>query len=150
VAELERRARRAGWLPELRAGIWSDHGWTRGWDRDAVLSSGVLHELFDRDGGRDRELRLGLELEWDLTRTALPGDALEISRERRQLIELRDQILERVNRLYFERQRVRERLPAASSDDERRELELRARELSAQLDGWTGGWFSRRSHDSLR
>ena len=62
----------------------------------------------------------------------------------RNTIELRDQVLERVNRLYFERLRVRTRLGALGPDaPERGELEIRASELAAQLDAWTGGLFSR-------
>ena len=63
------------------------------------------------------------------------------------MIELRDDVLDEITQLYFERQRVRRALAAAVSDDpaERERLALRAAELAAGLDAWTGGWFTRRT-----
>ncbi len=101
-----------------------------------------MHQLRDSSRERDTNFGLDLQLTWDLARLAEPDDLLAISRERRELVELRDQVLERVNRLYFERRRVLEER-AAAAPEEQRALALRAEELSAQLDGWTGGLFSR-------
>jgi hypothetical protein len=104
-----------------------------------------VRDLFDRDSGRSQGLELDLQLTWELSRLADPGQALSISRERRQLIELRDQVLERVNRLYFERLRLLARLSALTPEqrEEQGELELRVDELAAHLDAWTGGMFSK-------
>jgi hypothetical protein len=55
-------------------------------------------------------------------------------------------VLERVDRLYFERLRVRARAQALlpqAEPAERTELWIRERELGAQLDAWSGGAFSR-------
>jgi hypothetical protein len=63
----------------------------------------------------------------------------------RELIELRDEVLDEINQLYFERRRVlleRSQLPDPASAEAER-LALRARELAAGLDAWTGGWWSR-------
>lgn len=116
-------------------------------DYDEVFSSGRVRNLFDTSSERDNGLSLDLAFVWELARSALPDQALDISRERRQLVELRDQVLERVNRLYFERQRLLLRLAAldAGAAAERAELTIRARELVAHLDAWSGGNYSRRS-----
>ena len=63
----------------------------------------------------------------------------------RELIELRDEVLDEINQLYFERRRVL--LERAQLEDptglEAERLALRAKELAAGLDAWTGGWWSR-------
>ena len=70
---------------------------------------------------------------------------LLVSREAREVIKLRDDVLDEVNQLYFERQRVLGDLAATPADDPASlGLRLRAEELAAGLDGWTGGWFTRR------
>jgi hypothetical protein len=147
---VEQRARRKGWLPELRAGLSADHGRRRDHDRDEVLSSGEVWRLYDANAVRDRGVSADVQVIWDLDQVAAPDDAIAISRERRLVVELRDQVLERVNRLYFERLRAGDALAAADDAAKRRELELRVAELTAQLDAWTGGRFSRLLSDSPR
>ncbi|MDH3685831.1 MAG: hypothetical protein OEP95_06365, partial [Myxococcales bacterium] len=53
-----------------------------------------------------------------------------------------DEVLDEVNQLYFERRRVLLELaeaPGRSAESARHRL--RADELAAGLDAWTGGWF---------
>ena len=142
IDRVDELARRAALLPELKLGLVVDRDRDRDRDFDQVVSSGVLHNLKDHRRQRNDELALSLQLTWDLNEHRDPGRAIAVSRERRELIELRDQVLERVNRLYFERARVLSRLSAASAPDAP-DLEIRARELTAQLDAWTGGLFTR-------
>ncbi len=142
MRRLAARARQTAWWPQLRLNASWDLDRARDADRDQTFSSGAVRQL--RDSARERDTNFGLDLQltWNLARLAEPDDLLAISRERRELVELRDQVLERVNRLYFERRRVLEER-AAAAPEEQRALALRAEELSAQLDGWTGGLFSR-------
>jgi hypothetical protein len=65
-----------------------------------------------------------------------------VSREARLVIQLRDDVLDEVNQLYFERQRVLASLDAPPPDVPVALLRLRAAELASGLDAWTGGWFS--------
>jgi len=51
-------------------------------------------------------------------------------------------VLDEVNQLYFERQRVLASLDAPTGDVPVALLRLRAAELASGLDAWTGGWFS--------
>jgi ligand-binding sensor domain-containing protein len=145
VARIEARSRGAAWLPRLVAGASSDSDRARARLRDQSFTSGDVRDLVDHDSQHGSTLELEVQLVWDLVRLASPDDAIAISKERRELIELRDQVLDRVNRLYFERLRVLARLDAlpAERGGERGELELRARELAAGLDAWTGGEFAR-------
>jgi hypothetical protein len=145
IGSVETRARRAPLWPELIAGFGSDRARARSRGRDQSFTSGDLRDLVDASYDTDAAFDVRVELVWDLQELASPERAILVSRERRELIELRDQVLERVNRLYFERLRALERLAALPEDAgaERVELELRARELAAGLDAWTGGAFSR-------
>jgi len=60
------------------------------------------------------------------------------------MVQLRDDILDEVNKLYFERLRVKMELDNLSIEDrkKRMEKELRLDELTASLDAITGGYFS--------
>jgi hypothetical protein len=142
IQRLAARARSAAWWPQLRVSASWDRERERDRDRDQVFSTGEVRNLRDRGRALDTGLGLDVQFTWELGRRARPDALIAISRERRELIELRDQVLERVTRLVFERRRVLA-LHAAAESDARPELELRANELAAQLDAWTGGVFSR-------
>jgi hypothetical protein len=147
LARLEETARRAPLLPVIRATLSADTDRGRSRQRDQAFSAGSTRDLIDHDSESASGLGLQLQLTWDLDELLAPDRALAVSRERRELIELRDQVLDRVNRLYFERLRVLARLRALGRDphdgSERAELEMRSRELAAGLDAWSGGLFSR-------
>ena len=72
-----------------------------------------------------------------------------MSREAREIIELRDDVLDEITQLYFERRRVLDALARAPAPDdvEAVRLRLRAQELAAGIDAWTGGWFGRQPRD---
>jgi len=57
---------------------------------------------------------------------------------------LRQDILDQVTRLYFERRRIQSEL--VSNKDSDFDREMRVEELTALIDGLTGGEFSRRTH----
>ncbi|HXZ85394.1 MAG TPA: hypothetical protein VEI82_07890 [Myxococcota bacterium] len=150
LAELERRARWAGLYPELRAAGSVDHG--RDWDGDhnTAFSTGALHHLADVERDQKQAYGASVSLVWELSDLVTPDHALDVSRERRLVISLRDQVLERVNHLYFQRvQLLAQRDALAPGDAARRaELELAAAEIAAQLDAWSGGVFSRLEQSS--
>ncbi len=152
VSRLDARALRAALYPQVRTTFSLDRDRSRAREYDQTFSSGSVRDLLDRDSDQGRKLGFDVQLVWDLAKLAEPDHALAVSRERRLLIELRDQVLERVNRLYFERLRVLAELEALAPDrhQKRPELQLRVRELAAHLDAWTGGVFSRLAASSAR
>lgn len=143
---LAARARARGWLPafELRGAYGGAR--RRDLDYDQTFTSGEDRLFLDRDRSRSRDFDVAAVLRWDLGDTVFHPEELDVAKERREVIELRDEVLDEVHRLYFERQRVL--LAWAAIGDagvpEARALALRADELGAGLDAWTGGWWNAR------
>ena len=86
-----------------------------------------------------------LSFTWDLGDLIWNGDQTSIDTRSRLMVQLRDDILNEVTRAYFERRRLQTELlteppPAPKAHLEK---ELRLQELTAAIDGLTGGWFSR-------
>jgi hypothetical protein len=150
LTAIESRARWKGLYPEVRAGagIDRDDEWNGG--NDLTFSSGALHQLWDQERSKNHGWDAAVTLTWELSDFVSPDDGLAVSRERRLVVSLRDQVLERVNHLYFQRLSLLGELAALASGEEakRAQLELTAAELAAQLDAWSGGAFSRLEADS--
>ena len=134
-----------GWIPSmsLRIAAARDRSWQR--DYDEAFVSGDTRRLRDRETDRSVDLEAALIMSWDLGGLAFDADAIDISREHRLILALRDNVIDEINQLYFERRGLLEQLaqPGDAPDLDRRALALRADELAAGLDAWTGGWFSR-------
>ena len=152
IAALRRGVSRRGWLPILSFRATRDQDRIRRSDYDEAFISGELRHFNDYDYDRNRELELQLMVSWDFGDIAYHPESIDVSREAREVIELRDDVLDEITQLYFERRRVlavvalQPDAPAAS------ELRLRAAQLAAGIDAWTGGWYGRQlantTHDS--
>jgi hypothetical protein len=144
MRSLRRRVDRRGWLPDLAIRGGTSRGQSLRRLEDQAQSSGVVYDLFDRQRDRGTDYDVSVVLEWSLGDLVFDPDALDVSKEARDVIELRDEVLDEVTQLYFERRRTLLALTAATGDaTERARLRLRADELAAGLDAWTGGFFSR-------
>jgi hypothetical protein len=142
MRELWDAAGRRAWAPEVlvRGDYGEDLDRTRSYDEAFI--SGETHSLFDRDRKRGDGYSVSLGLTWDLGDAVFNLDRIDVSRETRLVIQLRDDVLDEVNQLYFERQRVLASIDAPAPDAPVALLRLRAAELASGLDAWTGGWFS--------
>jgi hypothetical protein len=97
----------------------------------------------------DLEDRYTARARWDLDRLVFSPDELRVAAETIEVVGLRQAVIDQVTRLYFERRRQQVLLlRSALGVEERLRLELRVEELTASLDGLTGGWFSARLHGS--
>jgi hypothetical protein len=144
MASLRRGVDRRGWLPDVLVRGGAGRGHSRRLLEDQTQSSGVVYGLFDREIDRETSYDGGIVLEWSLGDLVYHPEALDVAREAREVIELRDEVLDEVTQLYFERRRTLLALRASAADPaELARLRLRADELAAGLDAWTGGFFSR-------
>ena len=143
--------RRRGWWPDLsiKAGVDLDSDERRHADQSFV--SGDTRHLFDRTRDRATAYDASVQLDWSLGEVAYPSDSVDLSRELRQRLSLRDDVSDEIHQLYFERERLRERLASKAplTPDEERLARSRAREMAAGLDAWTGGWVSQWREDRL-
>ncbi|MDD2927836.1 MAG: hypothetical protein PHE30_03190 [Candidatus Omnitrophica bacterium] len=126
-------------LPKLSAGIGRDTGDLWHWE------GGSTTKLYDDVlvKGRDA-LDWDVTLTWDLSELIWNNDQTSIDTRSRLMVQLRDDILDEVNKLYFERLRVKIELDNLQIEDRKKrfEKELRLKELTASLDALTGGYFS--------
>ena len=87
-----------------------------------------------------------VEVEWRFDQLLMGPTRVQAIRETSRLIQLRSDILDEVTKIYFDRRRLQvELLQNPPSDPKARTAkDLRLEELTANLDGLTGGWFNAR------
>jgi hypothetical protein len=146
MRRLQRGVDRRAWLPVVELSAAKGRARGRSSNHDEAFTSGSYHDLHDLAYDRDSDREIELRMVWDLGSVIFDPDAIDVSKEAREVVELRDEVLDEVVQLYFERRRTLLELalaPAGGPETER--LRLRADELAAGLDAWTGGWFGRRA-----
>jgi photosystem II stability/assembly factor-like uncharacterized protein len=87
----------------------------------------------------------GISLSWELGDLIWNDAQTSIDTRSRLMVQLREDVLDEVNKTYFERIRVKAELDSLSIEERKKkfEKELRIQELTASLDALTGGYFSR-------
>lgn len=145
AAALRSGAARRGYLPLVTLRLARTESLDSTHDEDDAFTSGNRLLLHDSQRDRGRDVEASLSLSWDLGDTIYHSEEIDASREARELIKLRDDVLDEVTQLYFDRRRVLAELAAreGAPEEEQLPLRLRAAELAAGLDAWTGGWFGR-------
>jgi len=118
-----------------------------GWDRDSTQNVEIDQGTFPNFQvleTEDRNRNMDVSVNWDLADLIWNQDQTSIDVRSKLMVELRDDIVDEVTRLYFERRRVQVTLLTAPPADERElmEKELRVQELTALIDGMTGGYFA--------
>ena len=137
------------WRRQLRLkALLPTLGITRARDDDTYVTSigSTTNPAFDRIvTAKDPSSSLNFSLHWDLSDLLWNKDQLDIDNRSRLTTQLRDDILDDATRSYFERRRLQVELLHHPPQDPHAQLEkeLRLQELTAMLDGLTGGWFSR-------
>ncbi|MGB3111610.1 MAG: hypothetical protein WBB84_01325, partial [Candidatus Omnitrophota bacterium] len=90
-----------------------------------------------------------IDLTWDLSDLVWNDSQTSIDVRSKLMVQLRDEILEEVTRLYFERKRILVELEESTPRDKRklREKRMRIEELTAHIDALTGGQYSKALND---
>jgi ligand-binding sensor domain-containing protein len=140
ITRWRQAAMKRAWLPELKVGVDKGIDEQYHWAGTAVPNYRLVAQ-----GPDQKDFGWDITATWDLGDLVWNSSQTSIDTRSRLNTKLRIDILEEVNRVYFERLRFimqleKESLPEA----EALEKELRTRELTAILDYYTGGAFSKR------
>ena len=93
---------------------------------------------------------LSFQFEWELGDFLYNPDQVRISDEARDLVELRNDVLEEVTQFYFQRRNLQIDLLLSPAEElrERLRLELQLQEVTANIDYLTGGYLTQRLNDA--
>lgn len=96
------------------------------------------------DGPDDDTRTWSASLSWDLADYVYSSDQTSIDSRSRLMVQLREDVLDEVTRIYFERRRNQLELWMKKEKSQEQKINqwIRIEELTAYLDGFTGGWFS--------
>ena len=134
------KAAKKAWLPQISMGFNRDTSDLWHWE------SGSTTKELDDDLRKGRDsFEWDVRLSWNLGDLVWSDDQTSIDVRSRLTVQLRNDILDEVTKIYFERLRLKTELNALDIWDKnkRRDKELRILELNAYLDALTGGYFSR-------
>ncbi|MCG8430218.1 MAG: TolC family protein [Candidatus Omnitrophica bacterium] len=133
------RSKAAGkaWFPRLSVGIDYDTGDLWHWEGGSTTRQG---DDILRKGKTSTEW--DITLSWDLSDIVWNKDQTSIDTRYSIAVRIRQAVLARVTKLYYERQKARQKLETLENQGERKEQELQIEELTAMLDALTGGLFS--------
>lgn len=92
-----------------------------------------------------------VSVSWDLAEAIWSSNQTSIDSRSKMMVELREQLLDQVTRLFFERRRLQIELASCQypSMGERMAVEMRVDELTAHIDSYTGGEFSKRLNNHV-
>ncbi|MCK6575480.1 hypothetical protein L6V77_30865 [Myxococcota bacterium] len=138
------RSRFAAVLPEVRLRVTQDKGDDQK-QYQRYSESGAAAEPLSDTSTTDENLELQGEVKWRLNELVFNRYETAVVKEHRQVAKERQRILQSVTQVYFERRRAQVDLLLAPPGDAagRTLAELKVAELTAELDGMTGGAFSR-------
>lgn len=118
-------------------------------DNDGTLTEDEAADLaygpFETDQGVDIYHVGSVRATWKLSDLVMSSEEIRVINEAQDVVKLRDKVLEEVTRLYFERRRLQVDLLLGGGGDLKKRVgdELRLAELTAQIDAFTGGRFSK-------
>jgi hypothetical protein len=121
-----------------------------GYDRDRSQDISVDEGTFPRFQLIETEVEdsgLDFSVTWDLGELLWNNDQTSIDTRSKLMVELREDLVDRVTRTYFERRRLQLALLSSppATQEALLDKELRVQELTALIDGLTGGYFSQQA-----
>jgi hypothetical protein len=133
------RAGHAAWLPELRVRV--DRRMGRSESLDLPAGGSVASGPLGLDTAND--VRYEARATWDLSKLVFSTEEVAAASQALRMSDTRREIESLVNRLYFERRRLKLELGQPPALETRARRELRVQELEAELDALSGGAFTR-------
>ena len=142
IMRWRKQAARRAWLPQVSMGL--DRNTTDLWHWEGGSTTKADDDILRK--GHD-SVEWDVRLTWDLSQLIYSDDQTNIDVRSKLMVQLRDDILDEVTKLYFERIRVKMEINNLTIEDSKKrcEKELKLQELTASLDALTGGYFS--SHE---
>ena len=139
ISQWREAAKKKAILPDVSIGIDRNVTDLYHWEGGSTI---VIDDDFLRKG--KGAIEWDATMSWDLGDLIWSSDQTSIDTRSRLMVQLRDDILDETTRTYFERRRlqIKTHLSPPSNIEEKIEKELRIQELTADLDGLTGGYFS--------
>ncbi len=148
IENWKRLANKRAWFPDFDLGL--DGGRSRS-SSDSLWgtsSSGGTHYQGPDDKSNGHDLGWDVSLSWDFADVIWSTDQTTIDSRAKLMVELREDILDQITRLYFERRRLQMNVANNTFFPDQNPLEqgLRIEELTALIDALTGGEFSVTCH----
>jgi len=127
-------------LPKVSLGFDGDLYRTIDLDRGSTTTPDFYIE-----GPNDKNWGWDVDFSWDLGEIIWNDDQTNIDVRSRLMVQLRNDVIDEVTKLYFERRRLQLELQANPPENKDHELrkQLRLDELTANIDGLTDGYLSR-------
>ncbi|MFQ5585469.1 MAG: WD40/YVTN/BNR-like repeat-containing protein, partial [Thermodesulfobacteriota bacterium] len=142
IEKWRKAAARKALLPDLKVA----YDKSKDWQSSTYFYSTSSQKYTDDDITLDRDWSWSVSATWDLGELIWNNDQTSIDTRSRLMVQLRDDVLNEVTRLYFERKRLQAELLHSPPQGvmEKVEKELRLQELTADIDALTGFYLSRR------
>ncbi len=140
-----KQAKKRAWFPKLSMGLDGAKNKTISDSIYGSYSSGGQSFIGPDDKTFYDDFGWDVDLSWDLADLIYTKEQTSIDSRAKLMVELRDDILDQVTRLFFERKRLLLESIFHQGDEgfNAVDYELRIEELTALIDGMTGGKFLR-------
>lgn len=142
ILKWRRAAAGRAWLPDVKIA----YGKNRDWQSSTYFYSTSSQKYKDDDVTKGKDKSWAISLNWELGDLIWNSAQTSIDTRSRLVVQLRNDVLSEVTRLYFERRRLMVEMLTSPADEIADEIEneLRLQELTAGLDSMTGSYFSRK------
>jgi photosystem II stability/assembly factor-like uncharacterized protein len=140
ISQWRKDAAKRAFLPQINIGL--DRNTTDLWHWEGGSTTKSEDDVLRR--GRDN-IDWDVSLSWDLSDLVWNDAQTSIDVRSKLMVELREDVLDQVNKLYFERLRVKSELDNLTLEDrdKRFQKQLKLEELTASLDAFTCGYYSK-------
>ncbi|RJQ56523.1 MAG: hypothetical protein C4526_01760 [Nitrospiraceae bacterium] len=140
IEKWRKAAAKKALLPDLRF----EYQKNRNWQKSTYFYSTSSEKYKDDDITSDRDREWSISLNWELGELIWNNDQTSIDSRSKLMVELRDNVLNEVTRLYFERRKTQVEMLFSPPGDIKGKVdrEIRLQELTADIDALTGSYLS--------